>query len=149
MTDNAVAIARALLDGGASPNASFRAGGCDYTPIVGAIGNGEEGRPPHQQRDELCRLLLDRGANPYDIQVIYNIQFGVSARWFLETIYEHTIRAGRAADWADPQWRMLNAGAYGTGARWFLEMAVERDDVQLAEVVPRPWRRSERDLRIA
>jgi ankyrin repeat protein len=40
---------------------------------------------------------------------------------------------GQAADWADPEWQMLNAGGYGTGARWFLDAAVEHDDAQLAE----------------
>jgi hypothetical protein len=25
-------------------------------------------------------------------------------------IYDHALRTGRAADWADPEWRMLNAG---------------------------------------
>ena len=133
VTDNAVAIARALLDHGANPNACFMAGNSEYTPLVGAIGAGEECRPPHQQYDALVRLLLDRGANPYDIQVIYNIQFGGNVLWFLQTIHEHTVRVGRSQDWADPEWRMLSAGGYGTGARWFLEIAVEQDDVRLAE----------------
>ena len=43
------------------------------------------------------------------------------------------MRIGMAADWADPEWVMLNSGGYGTGARWFLEIAVEHDDVRLAE----------------
>src|SRR6185503_13043870 len=77
--------------------------------------------------------LLERGADPYDSQVAYNIHFGGKVLWFLEMIYEHTVRTGRAADWDDPEWRMLNAGGYGTGARWFLEIAVEHNDVALAE----------------
>ncbi len=133
VTDNAVAIARALLDHGANPNVYFMAGASQYTPLVGAIGEGEEGRHGHQQRDALVRLLLERGANPYDIQVIYNIHFKGDVLWYLELIYEHTQRIGRAADWADPEWHMLSAGGYGTGARWFLEAAVEHDNVQLAE----------------
>jgi len=133
VTANAVAIARLLLDHGADPNVSFMAGGSSYTPLVGAIGAGEEGRPPHPARDALVGLLLERGANPYDSQVVYNVHFNRSALWFLETIYEHTTRLGRAADWADPEWLMLNAGGYGTGARWFLDIAVEHDDLRLAE----------------
>jgi hypothetical protein len=58
--DNAVAIARALLDRGADPNASFTAGDCRYTPLVGVIGEGEENRPPHPRREALTRLLLGR-----------------------------------------------------------------------------------------
>ena len=130
---NAVAIAGALLDHGANPNVYFMAGSSHYTPLTGAIGEGEEGRPAHQRRDELVRLLLERGANPYDEQVIYNIHFKGDARWFLELIYDHAQRTGRMADWADPEWQMLSAGGYGTGARWFLDVAVEHDDVQLAE----------------
>ena len=133
VTENAVAIARALLDHGANPNVYFMAGASSYTPLVGAIGEGEEGRPAHQQRDALVRLLLERGADPYDSQVVYNIHFNGKVLWFLELIYEHALRTGRAADWADPEWQMLNAGGYGTGARWFLDIAVEHNDVQLAE----------------
>jgi len=133
VTENAVAIARALLDHGADPNVYFMAGASSYTPLTGVIGEGEEGRPAHQQRDALARLLLERGANPYDSQVIYNIHFAGKALWFLELIYEHCVRTGRAADWADPEWHMLNAGGYGTGARWFLDTAVEHNDVALAE----------------
>jgi hypothetical protein len=133
VTENAVAIARALLDHGADPNVYFMAGGSSYTPLTGAIGEGEEGRPAHQQRDALVWLLLERGANPYDGQVIYNIHFNGEVLWFLELIYEHTMRMGRGADWADPEWRMLNAGGYGTGARWFLDIAVEHNDLRLAE----------------
>jgi uncharacterized protein len=133
VTENAVAIARALLDHGANPNVYFMAGDSQYTPLTGAIGEGEEGRPAHQQRDALVRLLLERGANPYDQQVTYNIHFNGKVLWFLELIYEHALRTGRTADWADPEWQMLNAGGYGTGARWFLDVAVEHDDAQLAE----------------
>ena len=133
VTANAVAIARALLDHGANPNVFFMAGASSYTPLTGVIGEGEEGRPPHQQRDALVRLLLERGANPYDQQVVYNIHFNGKVLWFLELIYGHAMRTGRGADWADPEWQMLNAGGYGTGARWFLDIAVEHNDVPLAE----------------
>ena len=62
---NAVTIARALLERGADPNAFFMAGGSRYTPLTGVIGAGEEDRPPHPRRDELTRLLLEHGAEPY------------------------------------------------------------------------------------
>src|SRR5262249_34800260 len=64
---HSVAMATKLLDCGADPNAFFMAGSSKYTPLVAAIGEGEENRPPHPRRDELVRLLLDRGAEPYDI----------------------------------------------------------------------------------
>lgn len=130
---NAVAIARRLLDRGADPNASFPAGGSRYTPLVGVIGEGEEGRPPHSCRDELARLLLEHGAEPYDGQVIYNIHFHGKILWWMKLMYEFSVKAGRRADWEDPEWHMLDQGGYGSGARWHLRTAVEKNDVELAE----------------
>jgi ankyrin repeat protein len=133
VTRNAVSIARALLDRGANPNVYFMAGGSRYTPLVGVIGEGEEGRPPHQQRDALVDVLLERGADPYDMQVGYNIHFNGKVLWFLEIIHEHACRTGRQDDWRDPEWPMLDQGGYGSGARWYLEIAVEHDDLALAK----------------
>ncbi len=130
---NAVTIARALLECGADPNAFFMAGGSRYTPLTGVIGAGEEDRPPHPRRDELTRLLLEHGAEPYDMQVVYNISFHGDELWYLKLMHEFAVRAGRAADWQDPEWRMLEMGNYGTGARWHLRIALEHDDLELAE----------------
>ena len=131
--ENAVAIAKLLLDLGANPNAYFMAGNSRYTPLVGAIGEGEEGRPAHLQRDALVRLLLERGADPYDVQVAYNIHFGGKVLWYLKLVYEHTRRHGRGADWNDPEWRMFDQGGYGTGSYWHLAIAIEHNDLELAE----------------
>jgi len=131
--DNALAIARLLLDQGADPNAYFMAGDSRYTPLAGVIGEGEEDRPPHPHRDELARLLLERGAEPYDSQVIYNIHFQGKILWWLKLMYEFSLKAGRSADWDDPEWHMLDQGGYGSGARWHLRIAVEKNDLELAE----------------
>lgn len=131
--DNAVSIARLLLDHGADPNVYFMAGDSRYTPLVGVIGEGEEGRPMHSRRDELARLLLERGAEPYDGQVIYNIHFRGNILWWMKLIYEFSLAAGRKADWGDPDWHMLDQGGYGTGARWHLRTAIEHNDLELAK----------------
>lgn len=130
---NAVAIARALLNHGADARAHFMAGDSRYTPLVGVIGEGEEDRPAHPRRDALARLLLERGAEPYDMQVIYNLHFHGNVLWFLEMMHEHTARLGHRADWDDPEWTMLDMGGYGSGARFLLAGALEHRDAELAE----------------
>jgi ankyrin repeat protein len=132
-SDNAVAIARALLDAGANPNVHFMAGGSQYTPLVGVVGEGEEERGGHAHRDELARLLLERGENPFDIQVIYNTGFRGRFLWFLEMIYEESVKRGRKSAWDDPEWEMIGMGGYGSGARWVLNIAVRDDNRPLAE----------------
>jgi len=140
--DNAVAIAKLLLDHGANPNAYFKAGDSSYTPLVGAIGEGEESRPPHPRRNELVRLLLERGASSHDGQVIYNTHFNGDVQWFLEMAYAQAVSAvsavsagsaGSASDWADPDWPMFDMGGYGSGARFLLGGAIDRDNLPLAQ----------------
>ena len=133
VAENSIAIASLLLDRGADPNVFFMAGSSKYTPLVAAIGEGEESRSPHQRRDDLVRLLLDRGAEPYDIQVIYNIHFRGDVLWFLRLIYDRSVALGRKADWGDPDWRMLDMGGYGSGAQWHLNIAVRHNNLELAE----------------
>jgi ankyrin repeat protein len=133
--ENAVDIARLLLDHGADPNSYFMAGDSRYSPLTGVIGEGEESRKGHPRRDELTRLLLERGANPYDVQVFYNIHFQGNVLWYLELAYEYSLKNGRAADWKDPQWSMIDMGGYGLGARYLLTIAVNHDDTALAEWV--------------
>jgi uncharacterized protein len=40
---------------------------------------------------------------------------------------------GRQADWQDPNWRMLDQGPYGCGARYLLGIAINHDNLELAE----------------
>src|SRR5690606_18547979 len=68
-------------------------------------------------------LLLERGAEPYDNQVLYNLHFSGDLLWWLEAIHAASVRNGRAADWDDPEWRMLEMGPYGSGAAYVLGIA--------------------------
>lgn len=133
VTDNALAIATTLLDAGADPDAWFPAGDCRFTALVGVIGEGEGLAPPHPRRDELVRLLLERGAEPYDLQVQYNIHFQGRVLWWLELVYEYSLRLGRRADWDNPGWAHMDMGGYGNGARWYLDIAIKHHDPVLAE----------------
>jgi ankyrin repeat protein len=132
---DAVEIARLLLDHGADPNDYFEVGShpCRYTALCGAAGEGEDDAPPHPRRDELARLLLERGAEPYDIQLFYNTHFRGDILWMMKLVYEASVRAGRQADWEDPDWSMVDMGGLNLGARYFLGTAVERNDLALAE----------------
>jgi ankyrin repeat protein len=133
LRDNAVAIARLLLDRGANPNAYYMAGHSVYGALVGVAGEGEQDAPPHPARDELYRLLLERGAEPYDDQVLYNTHFRGDVMWWLTLTWEFSVAAGRQADWADPELSIFNMGGYGSGARFLLWLAIRKDDRALAE----------------
>src|SRR5262249_38781422 len=131
----AVPVARLLLDCGADPNDHFEVGSPQnrYTVLCGGAGEGEDDAPPHPGREALMRLLLERGAEPYDIQLFYNTHFHGDILWMMKLIYEAAMRAGRGADWSDPNWSMINMGGLGLGARFFLDIAVEKNDLDVAE----------------
>ena len=86
--ENAVEIARLLLDHGADPNSFYMAGDAKYSALVGAAGGGEQDSPRQPQSESLYQLLLDRGAGPYDLQVLYNTHFSGDVLWWLELTYE-------------------------------------------------------------
>jgi ankyrin repeat protein len=130
---NALPIARLLLDRGADPNDFYMAGDARYTALVGAAGEGEQDSPRQPYAAGLFELLLERGAEPFDIQVLYNTHFSGDMLWWLELVHEHTIATQRGAAWRDPEWSMFDMGHYGSGARFVLETAGKKNDVRLAE----------------
>jgi len=131
--NNSIAIGRLLLNSGADPNASYMAGDAVYSALVGVAGEGEQDSPRQPQGKALFQLLLERGANPFDIQVLYNTHFSGDVLWWLELIYAHSKKSGRMAEWADPNWTMLDMGGYGSGAQFLLGLAVKKNNLVLAE----------------
>jgi len=131
--DSAVAIGRMLLDAGANPNDFYMAGSARYTALVGVAGEGEQDSPRQPQGAALFELLLERGADPFDIQVLYNTHFRADVLWWLELIYKHSANGPRGFAWADPEWRMLDMGNYGTGARFLIDLAEAKSDGRLRE----------------
>ena len=112
--------------------------------LASVIGRGEEQAPLHPRARELAALLLDRGAEPYDTQLFYNAFGGHAAHplladddlvWLLELIYQTSLRRGRAADWRDPDWPMIQMGAYGGGARYLLSSALRGNYLTIARWV--------------
>lgn len=131
--ENALSIARLLLDHGADPNDFYMAGDARYTVLVGIAGEGEQDAPRQPYAAALFELLLERGAEPFDIQILYNTHFSGDLLWWLELVYEHTIHTARGAAWQDPEWEMFDMGAYGSGARFLLETAIKSRDARVAE----------------
>jgi ankyrin repeat protein len=133
--ENAVAIARVLLDHGADPNAYYPGGDASihYTALTIVVGEGEEDAARHPRYSELVQLLLERGAEPYDVQLFYNTHFHGDILWLMPLIYEASVDLGREKDWRDPQWSMIDMGGYGRGARFILGGAVRHNNLALAE----------------
>ena len=150
-SDNAVTIARLLLDHGADPNAFSLGGNADihYTAFTWVMGRGEDLESVHPRARELVALLLERGADPHDGQVLYNVFADNTSRhlldndiiWLLELMYAHSVRRGHKADWDNPAWPMFDmAGAPSLGhedrrlqgARFMLDAAVDSNLVPLA-----------------
>ncbi len=131
--ENAVAIARLLLDHDANPNDFYMAGDARYTVLVGVAGEGEQDSPRQPYAAALFELLLERGAEPFDIQILYNTHFSGDILWWLEIVYAHTVNTARAEAWKDPDWAMFDMGGYGPGARFLLETALEKRNMPLVE----------------
>ena len=145
-SENAVRIARTLLDHGADPNAYYEGGNSDihYTALTCTVGRGEEQTPVHPKVQELAALLLERGAEPYDMQFLYNAFGGHASHryladddfvWLLEMIHRRSLALGRERDWQDPHWQMLTMGGYGGGAWYLLSSAMKGNFLRLAEWV--------------
>jgi uncharacterized protein len=129
--ENAVEIGRLLLDNGADPNDYYMAGSVRYTALVGAAGEGEQDSPRQPWAAAMFELLLERGAKPFDQQVLYNTHFSGEVLWWLELVWKHTKDTELAAAWNDPEWRMLDMGNYGTGARFLQKLAEKKRDTKL------------------
>jgi uncharacterized protein len=130
--ENALAIARLLLDHGADPNDFYMAGDARYSVLAGVAGEGEQDSPRQPYAAAFFELLLERGAEPFDIQVLYNTHFSGDILWWLELVYKHTIDTPRGGAWRESDWTMFDMGAYGSGARFLLETAITKGNLALA-----------------
>ena len=131
--DNAVAIARALLDAGADPRATWKDDWDNpFTLLTGVIGEGEGREPRHPRAAELAELLIERGAEPFDTQALYNTSLHADDPYWLEFLYARSASAGTADRWRDGDaWKPVGALDYLLGnavsrnhvrrVRWLLE----------------------------
>lgn len=99
---HAVAIARLLLDHGASVNALWKDDwGNPFTVLTGIAGHGEGVKPPHPQMRELATLLLAHGAEPYDPQLLYNNSIVDDDTFWLELLWNACEARSQLQRWRD------------------------------------------------
>ena len=126
-SENAVAIARMLLDAGADPNVYFTDGENHFTPLTGALGEGERSpsaMPPHPQAKALALLLLERGADPEDRQGLYNTSLWHDDDRWLELLWTHAVKASLS-----PVWTLAGKPMFD----FLLDIAVSRNHLKRAE----------------
>ncbi|HVJ53868.1 MAG TPA: ankyrin repeat domain-containing protein [Aliidongia sp.] len=114
-TVNALAIARRLLAAGADPNFGFDDGwGSPFTVLTGAVRLGEGGRPSHALATELVLLLIAAGAEPFDVQTLYNVSIVgeelVEPLYWYDFLWRHCEARG-----ALDQWRSAGEISLGHG----------------------------------
>jgi ankyrin repeat protein len=104
--ENAPTIAKLLLDHGANPNVQVSNSDHPFTAVTGFIGEGERTPaevPPHPHARELVRLLIERGANSFDTQALYNTSLWYDSVEWLDLLYGYDERSGTTARWNEPK----------------------------------------------
>ncbi len=99
---HAVEIAKLLLDHGADVNARWMDDWQNpFTVLTGVIALGEGVKPPHPRADELAALLLERGADPYDRQALYNTSIVDDETHWLDVLWNGCVARGTTDKWRD------------------------------------------------
>jgi len=130
LTTNAVDIATVLLDHGANPKAAWSDSENSFTVLTGVIGGGEGGQTAHPKAEALARLLIARGAEPFDFQALYNTSLDPDSTFWLELLWNESNKRGEAAKWTNASPNALSAVDYLLGnavpkhpirAEWLLQ----------------------------
>ncbi|THD61530.1 ankyrin repeat domain-containing protein [Phenylobacterium sp.] len=135
---NALAIARRLLDAGADPNFAFDDGwGIPFKVLTGAVRLGEGARPSHAQATELVELLISAGADPFDIQTLYNVSIVgeplVEPLYWYDLLWRHCEASGQLGRWRTDGEASLGHGFGLSTLDYLLGNAVGQDERVRAE----------------
>lgn len=92
--------------------------------LTGAIGLGEGAKPTHPQAIEIVEMLIKAGANPFDLQTLYNSSLGDDEIFWTDLLWRHGIGpdrspANRAAQWSQKDGLAIG-GKYKVGALNYL-----------------------------
>jgi uncharacterized protein len=142
---HAVDLIRVLLDHGANPNAEFNDGWDNpFKVLTGVIGEGEGDKPPHPYANEVAQLLIERGADPYDSQALYNTSITRDDTTWLDLLWTASEQHHRLVKWREKAWSiggnvLLNVLDYLLGnavtynhlrrAEWLLVHGAKADGV--------------------
>lgn len=122
--ENALAIAALLLDAGADPNAFWSDATNAFTVLVGVIGGGEAGQGAHPQAEAFARLLIDRGADPFAPQALYNISIGSDSTFWLDLLWSESEKRGETEKWTGPAPEALGGEKSASAVAYLLGNAV-------------------------
>jgi hypothetical protein len=107
--EHALAIARRLVNAGADIHFQFDDGwGNPFTLLTGVAGDGEGAKPPHPQGEALAALLLDRGVDPFDTQLLYNTSLHHDDTGWLDLLWARSVARGIEAQWHATEGKRLS-----------------------------------------
>jgi ankyrin repeat protein len=132
--EHAIDIALILLDHGADPNAQFDDGwGNPFKVLTGVIGQGEGDKPPHPRAAELSLLLIQRGADPYDSQALYNTSITRDEMTWLDFLWAESERRDRLVKWREVPAASIGGNVPLNAINYLLGNAVANNHLQRAE----------------
>jgi hypothetical protein len=114
-----------------------------FRPLVGTIGGGEFAQPPHPLAASLAALLIERGADPYQPQALYNTSLDNDDVFWLDFLYSESERRHETHKWREAavQWPQAGMLDYLLGnavsgnrlkrALWLLEHGAHASSINI------------------
>lgn len=124
---HAVTIAQHLISAGADVHFVFTdAWDNPFTLLTGIAGDGEGAKPAHAQVTELATMLLDRGVDPFDTQLLYNTSLHHDDVRWLELLWSRSLERGVDAQWRAREGKRIGGRFPGNTLDYLLGNAVLR-----------------------